>query len=362
MRFCLASFQRAELRPLEALSGRVKPTQQQPPKIGFQTAIGLGFKPHRPARQACREEQGSSLPLDLPHLVDPAAVHSRIVQIRRCPAIAPGRFLIYLGRTFHPQGLVGAFLVELFPPQIQDGLISRVRLQFQPDVPMQALMPAIVLRMTGPAPFQINAQGHPPGRQPAQTQQRLHLGERDTVVTADGSRQSISLEQPFKALTHGHGAGIRHPPQFQHITAVLIAHGQGFTAPALPVMPPALEVHCPHFIGGLATPLTPQPARCLGRLSPPPFLGESGPFQHPFETALRSRLPVLPQIQLPQLAWSPIPMRQLQPDDLTDHRFDQLIGMARRTPRSFRHPAGAQFQKPALPFIAGLGADPIFST
>ena len=33
MCFGLASFQRADIRPLEALGGRVEPAQQQPPKF-----------------------------------------------------------------------------------------------------------------------------------------------------------------------------------------------------------------------------------------------------------------------------------------------------------------------------------------
>jgi hypothetical protein len=33
MLFCLAGFQRVDIRPLEALVGQVKPAQQQPPKF-----------------------------------------------------------------------------------------------------------------------------------------------------------------------------------------------------------------------------------------------------------------------------------------------------------------------------------------
>ena len=68
-----------------------------------------------------------------------------------------------------------ALVVELLAPQFQALLIDVAQtLKLQTDVAMQAFVGPIVLRMSGAASFQINAQGNPPGRKSAQSVHRTH--------------------------------------------------------------------------------------------------------------------------------------------------------------------------------------------
>src|SRR4249919_4304506 len=65
-------------------------------------------------------------------------------------------------------------------------------------------------------------------------------------------------------------------------------------------------------------------------------------------------------IQLPDLAWSPRPMRQFQTHDLAYFFLRQLPRMALGSPRLLGHPFQTLPDKALLPLVAGLGADPIF--
>ena len=223
-------------------------------------------------------------------------------------------------------------------------------------------MPAIVLRMAGTATLQIDAQSHPPRRQTAQPHNALHMRKRGAVITANGARQPMRLKQPLKTMTHGIGPRIRQAPQFQHIPAVLVPHCQRLTTLALPIVPPAFEIYRPDFIGCLALSATPQPASFLGTWSATTGFGQPSPRQYTLEAAFARRLAVLAPIQLPDLLGSPMPMRLLKTDNLTDHRFTQLIGMAARSPRGFRHPGYPLLKKPLAPLVPRLGTDPILGT
>src|SRR5580704_8640827 len=101
-------------------------------------------------------------------------------------------------------------------------------LQLQADITMQAFVGSIVLRMAGAPSLQINAQGYPPGRKPAQAVHRTPTGKRAAIVTADGSRQSITLKEAFKTLLHRLAACIVQGAQLQEVATVLIAYRQGF--------------------------------------------------------------------------------------------------------------------------------------
>jgi hypothetical protein len=89
---------------------------------------------------------------------------------------------------------------------------------------MHALMRSIILRVTRPASFQVDAQSHPPGRQPAQPKERVHAGKGRAVVTADSLRQTVSLKKPLEIGAHRLASGISKRTHFQHIAAVLIAY------------------------------------------------------------------------------------------------------------------------------------------
>ncbi len=77
---------------------------------------------------------------------------------------------------------------------------------------------------------------------------------------------------------------------------------------------------------------------------------------------LRCCRSMLTQIQRPNLARSPMPVRLLEAHHLADHPFSQLIGMTQWPPRLLRHPGQTISQQPLPPLVASLGADPIFLT
>src|SRR6185295_12560476 len=333
----LNSFLGTSIHGLEALGSWFNPSQQQSAKPHFQTATGQGFEPHRPPRYAGGDKEFYPLPVNGSPVADPPIIHARIVQILGRAFIAVGRGLVNLRRAFQAQGFVRTFLVELLPPQIQGGLFGRARLQFPADVSMQPFVPAIVLRMAGPTALQINPQGHPPGRQPAQSQQPTYVSKGTAVVAPDGSGQSITFKQSLETLANRGGGRIGQAPQFQDVTAVFVPDRQGFASLSLPVIPPAFEVDGPHFIGGKTPALAPQSACFSGGPPAAARFGQSRPLQDPFETALRSRRAMAPQIQLPQLACSPMSVGQFEPYDFTHHRFAQLAGVTVRPTRLVRH-------------------------
>src|SRR5260370_7373135 len=169
--------------------------------------------------------------------------------------------------------------------------------------------------MPGTATFQINPQGQPPGRQAVQSHQRMRLGEGSAVVAANGTGQAVALKQALKTGAHGLASRIGHASQLQEVAAVLIPDGQGFATGSLSVIPPAFEVHRPHFIGALRPPATPKASRGC-RPPSAPRLGQTCVFQYPLETAFRGRGAMPTQIQLPDLSRAPIPLAPLKPPPL----------------------------------------------
>jgi len=107
-------------------------------------------------------------------------------------------------------------------------LLGRARLQLRSDVPMQSFMPPIVLGDVPVAAFQINPPSHPPGRQPAQSQQILAHAQRGAVVTTDGSRQSMPFKHRSKQSPYRRGPRVGHPPQLQHHNGCFVPHRQLF--------------------------------------------------------------------------------------------------------------------------------------
>ena len=171
---------------------------------------------------------------------------------------------------------MGAFIVKFLPPQIHGLLFGCAGFQLHPDVPMQPFMPAIVLRMARAPALQINAQSHPPGRQPAQSQQPADMAKGVPLSLRMAPGQPVPFKQPFKTLPDRGCPRVGHPPQFQHVAAVFVPHRQWFATLALRVIPPTLEVHRPHLIGRLRPSPAPQPARFgrstrrrRGSVSPP---------------------------------------------------------------------------------------------
>src|SRR5579871_3099021 len=355
----LTSFLRCNVGPLEAVGRWVHPAQQQSPKPDFHSSALQRLQTNRPTSQTRADEQLHGVVSDPAMVSHFARGQPRILHVLWTAFIAPDRVLINFRRTFHPQRFVRALVIKLLPPQIQCLLLRGAGFQLQPNVPMHSLVPAVILWMARSASLQINAQGHPPGRQPAQSHHSLHLRKGTAVVTANGSRQSMPLKQPLKTGPHSLGPRIGHPPQLQHIPTVFVPHGQRFAALSLPVIPPAFEVHRPNIIGSLSTATTPKPPRLSRALPTTSRFSQPGSRQHPLKTALRGRLPVLAQIQLPNLARPPITMDLLETNNLTNLCFAQLFGMAVRSARLLCHPGQPILHKTLLPFISRLGTDPI---
>ena len=358
--FRLTSFQGAASRPLEAFRAPVKPTQLQPSKPHFNFSSSQRLDPHRPAPETATDENFRSFPFDAAMLVDPSAIHPGIGNVFRRSRISTRRALIYFRRAFHAQGFMRALVVKLLPPQIQRRLFRRPGFQLAGNIPVHSFVTTVVLRMARPTAFQINPQGHPPNRQPAQTKERLRVRKGCAVVTADGFGQAILLKQTLKTQTHSFSAGVRQATQLQQITAVFVPHGQRFATLSRRIIPPTLEVHRPDLIGCPASALTPQLPRRRCRPSARPRFRQARPRQHSLETAFRSRRAVHPQIQSPYLARPPIRMQILEAHHLANHFRTQLISMASRSARFFRQPFHPPPQQPPPPFVASLGTNPIF--
>src|SRR5580700_7258660 len=96
--------------------------------------------------------------------------------------------------------------------------------------------------------------------------------------------------------------------------------------------PPALEVHCPHLIGGLPSAPAAQPS-----FSHSARLGQTHLLKDPLKTALARRLPVSPMVQRADLARTPMSMPQLELHHFAHLPFAQLLGTASWPPRFFPH-------------------------
>ncbi len=222
-------------------------------------------------------------------------------------------------------------------------------------------MPAIVLGMSRTPAFQINPQGHPPNRQPAQTKECLGMRKGRAIVAANGLGQAILLKQTLETQPHALRPGVGQPAQLQQISTIFVSHRQRFTPLPRWIVPPTFKVHRPHFIRGLAPALSPQPSRLGCRPSLAPFR-QTRPRQHPLETAFRGRCPVHPQIQRPDLTRAPIGMQLLEPHHLTNHLRTQLLRMPLRPARLLRQPLHAPTQQTLPPLVPRLGTYPILGT
>jgi|GEM_PF-5104102 len=141
---------------------------------------------------------------------------------------------------------------------------------------------------------------------------------------------------------------------------MLIAYCQRFAPPPRLIIPPAFEVHCPHFVSRLSSSPAVQPTSL--RRCPPrrPLLGQSRSLQHPLETALARCLSVKAQIQFPDLSRTPPWMRFFQTHHLTYLPLSQCSRTAPRSARFFPHPGYPPTQKPLSPLVACSCRDPIF--
>src|ERR1700681_215860 len=138
---------------------------------------------------------------------------------------------------------------------------------------------------------------------------------------------------------------------------MFITYRQRFAASGS-ISPPTLKIHRPYFVDHRSTAPAAQASR-LGGTTAAASLRESNSLQHSLKCALARHLPMPTQIQLPNLARSPVHMRQLQAHDLAHRFFRQLLGTALGPTRFFHHPLQTLSEKAFLPLVSGLGADPV---
>jgi hypothetical protein len=117
-----------------------------------------------------------------------------IGQFRQAAIGAQGRSINFRG-ALHVQSLVRPFVVELPEKLVEFALLlqavhSRRSSGFVFERETHALMPAVLLRMTGLDAFDDDAQTQPPHGKFGEIEQRVGRGEGHTVVGADAVRQA----------------------------------------------------------------------------------------------------------------------------------------------------------------------------
>ena len=163
-----SNFIRADIRPNKIARRQIHHSQIQAPEPNFHTLGRDRSEADRPAGQTGREEQPRSFDPDHSLGADPPSAHLGIIQVFRCPLVRALRSNVDFTRAAHPQSLMRPLIIEALPPQIQSCLIGLATcFQLPADVTVKSLMGPIVLRMSRPAPFQIDPQRHPPNRKPA---------------------------------------------------------------------------------------------------------------------------------------------------------------------------------------------------
>src|SRR5690606_19304352 len=231
-------------------------------------------------------------------------------------------------------------------------------LQFIAYIAVHPLMRTVVLGFSRPPPLQINSEGHPPRRQPAQAQHCCAGRKRRAVVAADRFGKAILFKQPLENGLHGLGLCSRHAAHFQHIAAPLIAHGKRLAPFPIPGVPPALEIHGPHIVWLF---------RCQTAANPPGFRAPAplalfhpaGLLEDSLEGAFRRSFSKLPRIQLADLLWPPLFVRLTQPCDLANDVLAKFLPIAVRLARSVGHAGRTLSCKTLLPLVADTPADPI---
>src|SRR6185312_896199 len=123
---------------------------------------------------------------------DDRLVMERVEEFLNALIRAAGR-RVDLGRTLHVESFVRSFVVKLLEEGIELGLLLKQvgagwASGFFFERQMHALMPAVLLRMTGPNAFDRDAQARPPDRQPGEIEQPVGRSEGNTVIGADRFR------------------------------------------------------------------------------------------------------------------------------------------------------------------------------
>ena len=114
---------------------------------------------------------------------------------------------------------------------------------------MHALMAAVLLRMPGLDALDGDAEAEPPDREPGEVEQGIGTGEGNTVIRADGDRQTALGEQPLEGgkrrLLAG---GFQRLAQEQEARGV-VGDGQRIAISPIAKIELAFEIGAPEIIG-----------------------------------------------------------------------------------------------------------------
>jgi len=129
-------------------------------------------------------------------------VVERIIQFRQA-AIGMGGGSIDFRGALHVESLVRSLVVELLEKIVELGLLLQAvhacgTSGFVFEREMHALMPTILLRMTGSDAFDGDAQTQPPDGEFAEVEQGVGGDEGNAIVEADAVWQAALLEQALK--------------------------------------------------------------------------------------------------------------------------------------------------------------------
>src|SRR5262249_802474 len=105
--------------------------------------------------------------------------------------------------------------------------------------------------------LQINSQGQPPSRKPAQAQQSSATGKGRAVITANGTRQAVLFEELFKTGSDRFRARVRDRLYLQTVGTEFITHRKRPAALTFPFIPPSFEINRPDLVGFVGLALRP---------------------------------------------------------------------------------------------------------
>src|SRR5262245_53995476 len=226
---------------------------------------------------------------------------------------------------------------------------------------MHALMPAVLLRLTGCDTLELDSQTHPPDRQWAEPLHRARR-ERHAVIAANTRRQPILSKHHFETLLCT--LRLRTLQRFaaDHIPAMKVGDGQRIAVLRIPHAELPLEVGAPQLVGCLDVVF---PKRRVGRIASSfgALLDQSVAIQQIVNRAAYRQfdLGMLASQHLLNLPSSPC---RLLPFQLQDRRLNSrrnLTCQSFRPSRNVVETFGPVFFVTLFKLVAGLARYPEFA-
>ena len=220
---------------------------------------------------------------------------------------------------------------------------------------VHALVPPVLLRVSGLDALVRDAELGPPHGQPRQASNG-RAGKRRTVIGAYRPRQPILAEGGFKDGSYALRVGLLHRLAAQKITAPGIGDGQRIDAPSIATLEPALEIGAPDAVR-----LHRMRQRLGVRLGPATLLArhdQSGTLDDLAHRAgCRPRSSRLISLQNPlQLARTPAHVRLAQLQHCALDCGSRLVGMLLRSPVQFHQAHDSMQAVTSKPRVTGIAA------